>query len=343
MHATRLALLLWLLPLAACAAPGPAAAPRVYLTTVEDPQELQAVRAACPGLELIGGLDRDSALEHASRAQGIDAGLLSPQFLANSPALLWIQAPSAGVEHLLRQPGLAERPELVLTNAAGVHGPVIAEHVFALLLSLTRGLPTYARAQARGEWDREGTAGQALAGRTLLVAGLGGIGDEVARRGAAFDMTVLATVRTPRERPPHVDELVTGDRLDELLPRADVLVICLPLTDQTRGLFDARRLALLPQGAYLINIARGAIVDTEALVAALHSGHLAGAGLDVTDPEPLPAGHALWTRPDVLITPHVASDGSLTDRRRRELWRENLRRFGAGEGLLNVVDRQAGY
>jgi phosphoglycerate dehydrogenase-like enzyme len=172
---------------------------------------------------------------------------------------------------------------------------------------------------------------------------LGGIGEQVALRAKAFDMRVLATVRTPRERPACVDRLETGERLDSLLPEADFLVICLPLTAATRGLFDAHRLGLLPRGAFLVNIARGALVDTEALTEALRSGQLSGAGLDVTEPEPLPPGHPLWSLPGVFLTPHVASRAELTLERRWVLQKENLRRFAHGEALLNVVDPAAGY
>jgi phosphoglycerate dehydrogenase-like enzyme len=133
------------------------------------------------------------------------------------------------------------------------------------------------------------------------------------------------------------------DALAELLPEVDVLVLCVPLTAETTGLIDADALAALPEGAYVINIARGKVVDTDALVAALQSGHLAGAGLDVTDPEPLPAGHVLWDMPNVIITPHVAARSALTGRDWQALYVENMRRFGAGAPLLNVVDKRAGY
>jgi phosphoglycerate dehydrogenase-like enzyme len=213
-----------------------------------------------------------------------------------------------------------------------------------MLLSQTRCLDRIAAAKARCAWDRDAAAGAtALAGGTLLVAGLGGIGSEVARRAKAFDMTGLATVRTARAAPEHVDELATGDRLDELLPRADVVVICLPLTPETEGLFDAARIARMKRGARLVNIARGRIVDTAALLAALESGHLAGACLDVTDPEPLPAEHPLWRRDDVVITPHVASQAEITEARAWALFVANAGRFARGEPLENVVDKSAGY
>ena len=323
--------------------PNTVSGPLFYLTSQPEGERLEAMRAAAPGVEFVAGLTRASAPQHGARAHGVDAHLVTAELLGAAPQLAWVQSYSAGVETVLAVPGLVEREGLVLTNGSGAHGPVIAEHVFALLLHLTRGLSTYGEAQGRGEWARGGFDGKALAGRTLLVAGLGAIGDQVARRAKAFEMTVLATARTQRERPAHVDELVTSDRMDELLPRADVLVICLPLTAETRGLFDRKRLSLLPKGAYVINIARGAILDSDALLEALVSGHLGGAGLDVTDPEPLPTGYALWSAPNLVITPHVAGDAELTRQRRDALIDENLARFATGRPLLNVVDRAAGY
>lgn len=316
----------------------------LYLTTQVGEEERAVLAQLAPNVELVSGLSAEERLQRAAEFHGADAHLLSPEFLGAATALRWAQSWSAGVDRYMELDELLQREEVVLTNMKGVHGPVIAEHVMAMLLSMCRALPAFERAQERGEWDRRAGSGQrALAGSTLLVVGMGGIGTEVARRAHAFDMEILATVRTTRAAPDFVDELGTSADLERFLPRADVVVICLPLTDETRGLFDAARLAQLRQGAILINIARGPIVDTGALLAALESGHLGGACLDVTDPEPLPPGHPLWARDDVLITPHTAGAAALTGTRRDALFRENLRRFGAGEPLLNVVDKQLGY
>jgi phosphoglycerate dehydrogenase-like enzyme len=177
----------------------------------------------------------------------------------------------------------------------------------------------------------------------MLVVGMGGIGRQIARRAKAFDMEVLATVRTARPAPDYCDELGTAADLDRFLPRADVVAIALPLTAETENLFDAGKFALMKEGAYFVNIGRGRIVVTDDLLAALESGHLAGAGLDVTAPEPLPADHPLWKSDRVIITPHVSSRAELTMERRWEVFVENIRRFGAGEPLVNVVDKQLGY
>jgi len=322
----------------------PAATERLYWTNVLDEEELAELRELAPGLAFVHGIEREEALERAAEFHAADAHLLDEAFLERAVNLEWVQSWSAGVERYLRLEGLRESASITLTNMAGVHGPVIAEHVFALLLHLRRDLGPYLDAQRDGRWDSRAAEGQvALAGSTLFVAGMGGIGSEVARRGKAFDMEVLATVRTRREPPDHCDELGTAEDLDRFLARADVVVIALPLTDETRGLFDAERLGRIKPGAILVNVARGPIVDTDALLAALESGRIAGACLDVTDPEPLPADHPLWSRDDVVITPHVAGRAELTQGRRWDLFRENARRFAEGEELLNVVDKARGY
>jgi phosphoglycerate dehydrogenase-like enzyme len=323
---------------------GPPAGELVYWTSALDPGEVELLGELAPRVRFVTDLDPEAALLRAGEFHGADAHLLSEEFLSAATELRWVQAWSAGVDRYLGLRGLMEREDLAFTNMKGAHGPVIAEHVFGMLLAQRRELYAFRDAQREARWDRRAGTGQAaLAGSTLLVVGMGGIGAEVARRGHAFGMEVLATVRTPRETPEFVAELGLAADLDRLLPRADVVVISLPLTDETRGLFDAARLARMRPGATLVNIARGPIVDTEALVAALESGHLGGACLDVTDPEPLPTSSPLWGREDVILTPHVAGVAELTGERRSAIFRENVRRFAAGEPLLNLVDRAAGY
>ena len=316
----------------------------LYLSGGWAVEEGELLDELAPNVRFVSGLTEEQRLLRAGEFHGADAHLLTPEFLAAAHQLRWVQSHSAGVDRYLGLADLMQRDEIVLTNMKGVHGPVIAEHVMAMLLSLCRALPDFQRAQDQGRWDRRAGSGQrVLAGSTLLVVGLGGIGTEVARRAHGFDMHVLATARSPRPAPEFVAELGTGEDLSRFLAEADFVVICLPLTDETRGLFDAARLAELKHDAILVNIGRGPIVDTEALVDALERGALGGACLDVTDPEPLPAGHPLWARGDVIITPHTAATGELTGRRREQLFHENVRRFGAGEPLLNVVDKSAGY
>ncbi|MDY7107936.1 MAG: D-2-hydroxyacid dehydrogenase [Planctomycetota bacterium] len=321
---------------------------RVPLTFLAGPLPegvLAEMRAAAPNVRIIAGLSRDEALKLAPQAHGIDGRFCTAGILDAADRLCWVQALSAGVDRYLAVPGLRDSDRIVFTNMQGVHGPTIADHVFGMLLTLTRDLRYYLDDEQRGTWDRDGSGAPriALEGRTLFVVGLGGIGREVAQRGKGFGMRVLATRRSATPPPSFVDRQGTPDDSFAFLRESDVVVLCVPLTEETRGMIGAEELALLRPGSYLINIARGPVVDTEALVDALQSGRLAGAGLDVTDPEPLPGDHVLWSMDNVLITPHVSSRSELTEDRRWALYIENMRRFGAGEPLLNVVDRMAGY
>lgn len=306
--------------------------------------KLEELSRVAPNVRVVAGLSREQALARAAEAHGIDARFANQEFLERATNVRWVQALSAGVDRYMGIEAL-EDERIVLTNMRGAHGPAIADHSFAMLLTLTRNLRVYAERQTRGEWKRGGAEqpATALAGRTMLVVGLGGIGSEIAARAHGFGMRVIATRRTSGERPSYVERVGRPEDMLELLGEADVVAVCVPLTSETERLFDARAFAALKPGAILINIARGKVVDTDALLAALESGRLGGACLDVTDPEPLPADHALWRAKNVLITPHVAADAQLTDERSWELLRDNLRRFGAGEPLLNVVDKQAGY
>lgn len=316
----------------------------VYLTTGMSDEHLADIAELAPNITIVSGLDRETAVAHAGRADGVDAHLLSSAFLEAAPDLRWAQSWSAGVERYLRIPELMARDEIVLTNMKGMYGPVIAEHVFAMMLSMTRDLEFYMDAGRRGVWERgDRSAMGALHGRTMLVVGLGGIGSEIAMRAHAFGMRVLATVRIERPAPPYVDVLGTAKDLNDLLPEADVVVLAVPLTDETRHMINRETLGMMKDGAWLVNISRGMVVDTDALVEALDSGTVGAAFLDVTDPEPLPEGHPLWGRDNVLITPHVAARAELSADRRWALMRENMRRFSAGEPLLNVVDKEVGY
>ena len=177
----------------------------------------------------------------------------------------------------------------------------------------------------------------------MLVVGLGGIGSEVAERAHGLKMRVIATRRSDAASPSWIERVGKPGDLLAMLPEADVVAICVPLTAETERLFDAKAFAAMKKGSYLVNVARGKIVDTQALLDTLEKGHLAGACLDVTDPEPLPPDHPLWKLRSVVITPHVSSDAELTDDRQWAAFKENFRRFGAGEPLLNVVDKSKGY
>lgn len=299
---------------------------------------------AAPGVELIVARTHDEAVARAGAADAV-IGWCTRELLAAGPRIRWIQTLNAGVESCVSIPALRER-NVLLTNMQRAQSPVIAEHAIALMLALSRGLDMAASLQARGEWnDRpfDGERLRVLRGKTLLVAGLGGIGTEVARRAHALGMRVIATRASDRSRPEFVSYVGLADELPSLVPQADVIVDSLPLTDATRGLFDSRLFASTKRSAFFINVGRGGTVVTSALVDALRDGKIAGAGLDVTDPEPLPPDHVLWRTPNVIITPHVSSSSDLGFETTWQIARENLRRYVAGERMLSVVDLQRGY
>ena len=303
---------------------------------------LDDIRAALPDVEIVAA---QSMQELVANAPGADAvlGWCSPGFAAAEDAL-WIQSFSAGVERCLAVERIADR-STVLTNMQKMSSPVIAEHMVAMMLALARGLPQYAKAMPAGGWaENYGTIEgmQSIAGKRLLVVGLGGIGTEIARRSAALGMRVSGTRRSSREGPDFVEYVGLSDELLELAAEADFIVNALPLTPDTRGLFNAEFFAAAKRGAHFLNVGRGGTVVTADLVAALQSGQIAGAGLDVTDPEPLPSGHPLWQMDNVIITPHVAGGGG-NRVRHTILVIENLKRFVAGDALYNVVDPEQGY
>ena len=309
------------------------------------PDRLATLQAVAPGLEIVPFTTAEEAVAAVAGADAL-IGLLTPEVLAAGKDLRWAQVPSAGVEDEVAIPGLAERG-IVLTNGQRLASPVIAEHGMALVRALARRLDRALEAQGRGRWERAGYRGDGdllrLRGRTLLVVGLGGIGSEVARLAHGAGMTVLATRSRGLEGPEFVAEVALAEDLGRLLARADVVVNCLPLTPETRGLFDREAFRLMPDHALFVNLGRGGTVVTADLVAALEAGELGGAGLDVTDPEPLPDSHPLWSAPNLIVTPHSAA---ISDAGRERLWllfRENLRRFAAGEFLLSVVDLERGY
>lgn len=202
--------------------------------------------------------------------------------------------------------------EVVVSGPAGASAPAVAEHALALLLALVRQVPAAVRATDRGTWDRTMVPQvTSLEAKTVAIVGLGQIGRQVAQRVRAFGSRTIGVVRTAREDPA-VDEVVAVDDLRAVLPRTDVLVLAVPLSPATRGLIGPRELAILKPGAIVINVSRGGVIDHDALIRSLEAGYLAGAGLDVTDPEPLPDGHRLWSAPNLLISPHYAGASAAT-------------------------------
>ena len=269
-------------------------------------------------------------------------GNVPAAMLHGSPALEWLQTNSAGVEAYI-QPGVLAGDTL-LTNATGAYGLAIAEHMLGMLLELFKKLELYRDAQKSGAWQSQGAV-KAVYGSTVLVLGMGDIGGEFAARCKALGAKVIGVRRSPRPCPEYADEVHLLEDLDSLLPQADVVAITLPGTDATRGLMSRERLAKMKEGAVLLNVGRGFIVDTEALCDALERGHLSGAGVDVTDPEPLPPTHRLWNIPTAVVTPHISGFYHLRETHERivGIFLENLRHFQAGEPLRNLVDFASGY
>jgi len=314
--------------------------PRGEFTGVEEPAAL--LRAVAGGAEVVV-VEEAAALPAALAGADVLLGYCTPETVDAGRELRWIQHYNVGVERCVAAPGVKARG-ILITNSKQLAGPQIAEHVMALTLGLSRGLQRYARAQQRAEWDQAGWPGMwELEGKTMLVVGLGGIGTEVAQRAHALGMRVIATRSSGREGPEYVEYVGLADELHALAARADVVVNCTPLTPATTGLFDRAFFGKMKRGGYFVNIGRGRSVVTADLVAALRAGELAGAGLDVTDPEPLPADSPLWAMDNVIITPHVAGGSDLAPARVWTLVRENLRRYVAGERMLNVVDIDKGY
>ncbi len=267
-------------------------------------------------------------------------GTPGPAQLTAMSRLEWIQLPSAGANGWPDRTDLPERVQV--TTASGVFGVAAAEHVLALLLALSRRIPWHLANQREARWLKSAGAFE-WHGRTVLVLGFGDIGRAVAARCHALGMRVLAVKRSPAEPPPFVETLATLDGLDRLLPEADAVVLALPCTRETVGLLSTRRLALLKPGAFLVNVGRGDTVDQKALVDALRSGRLGGAGLDVTEPEPLPQDHPLWRLENVVITSHSVNDSTRRGPRRVALLLDHLACFLAGRPLANLVDRRRGY
>lgn len=309
------------------------------------PERLPLLARVAPGVEIVPFESPEDAMAEVADADAI-VGTATPELLAAGRSLRWVQVGTAGVERYLRIPRLADG-EVVLTNGQRLASEVIAEHAMALIRALARGLDRAVEAQIEGAWRRGEITDRgpltSLRGKTLLVVGLGGIGTEVARLADGAGMRVTAIRSSRRSGPPFVAKVGLSEDLDGFLGEADVVVDCLPLTPETEGLFSSDRFDRMRDSAIFVNIGRGGTVDTDALVAALVEGRIAGAGLDVTDPEPLPSGHPLWSAPNLIITPHYAAWSDGEPELHWLLFRDNLRRFAAGEPLLSVVDPERGY
>jgi phosphoglycerate dehydrogenase-like enzyme/glyoxylase-like metal-dependent hydrolase (beta-lactamase superfamily II) len=316
------------------------------------PGRTAQIALVAPRIEVVVAANPSEASEAGQDADAI-LGWLTPRIFSEARNLRWVQLNAAGVEGYVAIPGFAES-DIVLSNAQRIFGPGSAEHVLGMVLTLSRRLHTALELQRERRWDITPLTGPTpytgagselleLRGRTLLVVGLGGIGTEVARVASGIGMRVIATRGSSRSGPPFVDYVGLSSELLTLAPEADVIVNSVPLTAATEKMFDDGFFEVTKPTAFFVNIGRGRTVDTDALVRALREGRIAGAGLDVTEPEPLPVDHELWGMPNVIITPHLGGDGDGHMERMWLLFRENLRRFVNGEPLLSVVDKRRGY
>lgn len=309
------------------------------------PGSAEWVREATDGVE-VEFLQPSDQRPGRFSASEVYVGVCDAEALNDRNKLAYVHLIVAGLDSCMRIPGISEL-QVIATNSAAVYGDTMAEHSIALLLTLTRNLLEYHKLQLDSEWRRSLEHGVpasiSLKGKTMLVLGLGGVGTQVARRAHDLGMRVIATRASSRSGPDFVELVGLSDETIQLAAQADVVVNALPLVPMTHGLVNAEFFDALKNGSYYISVGRGGTTNTDALVAALSSGKLAGAGLDVTDPEPLPEGHKLWKLPNVIITPHVSADSDQSIRNMWVITRENLRRYVHGERLLNIVDLTRGY
>ena len=302
--------------------------PEVEAISKEAPSEVE-IRYLPPG-EALG--------DHVSDVE-IIYGHISAADLAKAKALRWVQVASAGVEGMMYPTFKAS--DIILTNSRRMHGSQIAEHAFALLLSLTRRIITQYDFMKEKRWEKAPCI--ELAGMTMGILGLGGIGRAIAARAKAFEFNVIAVDPEPMEKPESVTELGKLDWLSEFMAKSNVVVVCCPITQETHKLLSHEQFNQMQDGSYLVNISRGKVVDEDALIAALRSGKLAGAGLDVTYTEPCPPDSPLWTEPNVVLTAHTAGGSQHIQARTMHLFIDNLHRYVKGEPLINVADKEKGY
>jgi len=321
------------------------ARPRILLEVHERPRAFplasaKMVAESVPEVDFIMA-PRDSLAAYIGDVDAL-VGTATPTIMKRAgPRLKWIQVHDGGVDRYmfpeLRESGVA------LTDAKILKGPPMADHAMALLLGLTRQINRAVANQQQERWSQDGFDAIELRGRTALIIGLGGAGTQIAERAFAFGMRVVAT--DPKDIPymRAVERVEKPEMLHQLLPLADVIFVAAPYTRETKNLLGDREFGEMKPGVYIINIARGGIIDTDALVRALEARRIAGAGLDVLLPERLPKGHPLWGMSNVIITPHLAGNSEHGLSRRTALIIENARRFARGQPLRNLVDKSLGY
>jgi D-2-hydroxyacid dehydrogenase (NADP+) len=308
-----------------------------------DPVVLKELQASATGVRLVP-VTQESLMKEIADADAF-IGTVRPEHVRAGKNLKWVQVMSAGVENVLHLSGGNDLRDsnIILTNNQIVQGPEIADHAMAMLLTLSRGIHTFIAHRQQELWQARPYTGIELNGRNAVVIGVGGIGTQISARANAFGMEVIGV--DPEDIPysPFIKKVVKPDQLDEVLPNADVVFVSAPHTPLSHKMLGPKQFDLMKQGSYFIAVSRGGLYDLNALVKGLDSKRLAGAGVDVTDPEPLPKGHALWKFDNAIITPHIAGRSDKDRARMIGTIKENIRRFAEGRPLLNVVDKQKGY
>jgi len=303
----------------------------------------QVRRAAGDSWKVFHARSADEVKDNLGETEVMYGHRLDDEMLARADRLKWVQATGAGIERALT-PAFVDSG-VVLTNASGIHEVQMSEHALGMMIALARRFPHYMRNQVKKNWDKSlGSSDiDELFEKKLAVAGLGSIGEALAVRAKSFGMHVTGVKRNPSGYDGAADEVAGADAFPKVMSEADYVVNLLPLTPETEGLISAELIAAMKMTAYFVNLGRGATVDQEALTDALLSGAIAGAGLDVFEEEPLPKRSKLWKLPNVIITPHVSGLSPRYWERATDLFCENIRRYRAGEELLNLVDKKLGY
>ncbi len=309
------------------------------------PEMVKELAVSAPNVRIVAARGADLAKEVVD-ADAMVGVQLTPELFKQARQLKWLHISSAGVEAHGGQVGLFPAlidSDVVVTNAKNVYGPQIADHAFALLLAITRRLNVTIPRQHLEEWPPGRSGMVELEGKTAVIIGVGGIGSHIAQRAHGFGMKVIGVDIRDIPTGETVQRVVPPDMLDSVLPEADVVFVSVPHTKKSENMMGAREFELMKKGSYFIAMSRGMTYDHAALVKALDDQRLAGAGLDVTHPEPLPKGDPLWKFPNVVITPHTSGGSDNLEGRLRYLVKENIRRFGAGLPLLNVVNKKEGF
>ena len=309
------------------------------------PPCMKKIEQAAPGARIVIIRDEDEWARKCDRfAPNVDVvyGRLPAAWFHKLPNLRWVQLTAAGTDRLLMDSPEITESDLILTNSKGVHAIQISEHILALMLALSRNIHLSLKRQMNHDWNRKAKIIE-LEGATMGVIGVGTIGAKTAEKAKALNMRVLGMRRHPERSVPHADIMVGPDKLPELLSQSDWLVITAAMTSETRGMIGENELRAMRSTAYIINVARGAIIQEKYLIRALQEGWIAGAGLDVFEQEPLPDSSPLWDMENVIVTPHHAGSSPNHMNRLIDLFKENLKRYQNGDKMINVVDKQVGY